>query len=176
MSHIGKKSIVIPNDVFVTFKNDKIIIKGKYGILQTKILNNIKLNLENNTINLVFNKDVTTKFHGLMRTLIANMIKGVNEKFYKILIMEGIGYKFQLEKNYLITYVGFTYINKFFIPFNIKVILNSNTKISLSSINKEKLGLFASKIRAVRAPEPYKGKGILYEGEIIKRKVGKKGK
>ena len=111
-----------------------------------------------------------------MRTLIANMIKGVNEKFTKILIMEGIGYKFQLEKNYLITYVGFTYINKFFIPFNIKVILNSNTKISLSSINKEKLGLFASKIRAVRAPEPYKGKGILYEGEIIKRKVGKKGK
>ena len=176
MSHIGKKSIIIPNDVFITLKDNKIIVQGKYGILQRKLLNNIKLNIENNIINLIFTETLNTKFHGLMRTLIANMITGVNEKFYKTLIIEGIGYKFQLENNYLITYVGFTYINKFFIPFNIKVILSSNTKISLSSINKEKLGLFAAKIRAVRPPEPYKGKGILYEGEIIKRKIGKKGK
>ena len=121
MSHIGKKSIIIPNDVFITLKDNKIIVQGKYGILQRKLLNNIKLNIENNIINLIFTETLNTKFHGLMRTLIANMITGVNEKFYKTLIIEGIGYKFQLENNYLITYVGFTYINKFFIPFNIFV-------------------------------------------------------
>eukprot|EP01040_Poterioochromonas_malhamensis_P011723 gene11723-12793_t len=104
------------------------------------------------------------------------MINGVTKKFSKILNAEGVGYKFQLDKDKLILNVGFTHPVKFIIPENLNVKLESPTKIVIAGIDKEQVGFFASKIRNTKPPEPYKGKGILYEGEKILRKAGKTGK
>lgn len=178
MSHIGKKIINIPNDVYITYDNNNIIITGKYGSLQQELFKEINFLIKNNQILLTKKIDtkLAAKFYGLQRTLIQNMILGVSIKFSKVLILEGIGYKFHIEKPFLVLNVGFTNPSKFLITSDITIDLESSTKIVISSINKEHLGLFAASIRAIRPPEPYKGKGILYANEIIKRKVGKKGK
>jgi large subunit ribosomal protein L6 len=104
------------------------------------------------------------------------MVNGVNTKFSKTLIAEGVGYRFQVEKNVLNLSVGFTHPVQFEIPEDLSIKLESNTKIQLSGIDREKVGFFAAKIRDMKPPEPYKGKGILYEGEKILRKAGKTGK
>jgi large subunit ribosomal protein L6 len=104
------------------------------------------------------------------------MVTGVTEKFSKILIAEGVGYKFQVENSKLTVNVGFTHNIEFIIPADITIKLESPTKINISGIDNEKIGLFAAKIRDLRPPEPYKGKGILYDGEKIIRKAGKTGK
>jgi large subunit ribosomal protein L6 len=104
------------------------------------------------------------------------MVLGVTNKFSKTLIAEGVGYKFQIDKKLLNLNVGFTHPIEFEIPAELDIKLESPTKIVISGINKEKVGFFAAKIRAIRPPEPYKGKGILYEGEIVRRKAGKTGK
>ena len=178
MSHIGKKIINIPADVYITYENNNIIITGKYGSLQQELFKEISILIKDQQIYLSKKVDtkLAAKFYGLQRTLIQNMILGVSKKFSKGLILEGIGYKFQIEKPFLLLNVGFTNPSKFLITADITVELESSTKILISSINKEHLGLFAASIRAIRPPEPYKGKGILYSNEIIKRKVGKKGK
>jgi large subunit ribosomal protein L6 len=108
-----------------------------------------------------------------MRALIQNMVNGVDQPYSKTLIAEGVGYKFQIEKTTLILNIGFTHPVKFLIPSDINVKIESNTKISISGIDKEKVGFFASEVRSIRPPEPYKGKGIFYEGEKIIRKAGK---
>lgn len=178
MSRIGKKSINIPKDISVILEDKKIIIKGKNGNLEQIFQDTIDVIKEENQL-LITRKDDTKKsksYHGLTRALIQNMITGISNKFTKILIAEGIGYKFVLEKSKLIVNVGFTHPVEFTIPDDITIKLESPTKALIIGINKEKVGLLASQIRAVRPPEPYKGKGIMYEGEKIIRKVGKTGK
>ena len=118
----------------------------------------------------------TREYHGLMRTLIQNMVTGVDQLYSKTLIAEGVGYKFFLEKNDLALSVGFTHPVKFSIPAGLTLKLEFNTKILITGIDKEKVGFFAAEIRSIKPPEPYKGKGILYEGEKIIRKAGKTGK
>ena len=115
-------------------------------------------------------------YHGLTRALIQNMIIGVNAKFSKILVAEGVGYKFQLDKQRLILNMGYTHPIEFIIPSDLEIKAESPTKIIISGIDKEKVGFLAAKIREIRPPEPYKGKGIMYEGEKILRKAGKSGK
>ena len=115
-------------------------------------------------------------YHGLIRALLQNMVKGVDQQFSKVLIAEGVGYKFQVEKTNLIVNVGYSHPIQFSIPTDLAIKVESNTKISILGIDKEKVGFFASQIRSTRPPEPYKGKGILYEGEKILRKAGKTGK
>jgi large subunit ribosomal protein L6 len=178
MSHIGKKIIMIPADVNLNVTETDINISGKYGSLKQSLFPNIKIIISGNELNLIKlnSNKITASYYGLLRTLISNMIIGVTNKFQKNLFVEGVGYKFQLDSNILILIMGFSYFIKFIIPEEINVILNSPTKLALTSINKEKLGLFAARIRNIRPPEPYKGKGIRYENEIIKRKIGKKGK
>jgi large subunit ribosomal protein L6 len=178
MSHIGKKIIDIPTTVTVELKNKKISVKGAHGTLERPLFDLLVINIENNKL-LVSRINETKRaksVHGLMRTLIQNMITGVTQPFTINLLAEGVGYKFQLDNTFLNIFVGFTNSIKILIPKEITVFLLSPTKVSLCSIDKEKVGLLASKIYNVKPPEPYKGKGILYEGEIIKRKVGKKGK
>jgi large subunit ribosomal protein L6 len=178
MSRIGKKVIDIPKDVTVTLNANKIIVKGKHGILERDYSN--VLNVEINENKLAITRQDDTKkvksYHGLIRALIQNMITGVNEKFIKTLIAEGVGYKFQVDKTNLILSVGFSHPVEFGIPADISVKLESPTRILISGIDKEKVGFLASKIRDIRPPEPYKGKGILYDGEKIVRKAGKTGK
>ena len=178
MSRIGKKPIQIPKDVNVLIKDQVIIIKGKYGSLERSFLNKVSIDIENNQISLRRLDDAkeSREYHGLIRALIQNMVLGVNQPYSKTLVAEGVGYKFQVEKTNLILNVGFTHPVRFVIPSDISVKMESNTKISLSGINKENVGFFAAEIRSTRPPEPYKGKGILYEGEKIIRKAGKTGK
>jgi large subunit ribosomal protein L6 len=178
MSRIGKKLIEIPKDVSIVLEKEKIIVKGKNGNLEKSFLNILDIEVIENKI-FVKRKDekkTSKAYHGLIRALIQNMVIGVDQKFSKTLIAEGIGYKFQVDKTKLILNVGFTHPVEFFIPEDLTIKLESNTKILISGIDKEKVGFLASKIRGTRPPEPYKGKGIMYEGEKIIRKAGKTGK
>lgn len=178
MSRIGKKVIDIPKDVTVTLKDEKVIVKGKHGSLERTVLNILDIQLESNKLLLKRQDDnkESREYHGLMRALIQNMVSGVNTPYTKTLVAEGVGYKFQIEKTILILNVGFTHPVKFDIPSDLAIKLESNTKISITGIDKEKVGFFAAEVRSIRPPEPYKGKGILYEGEKIIRKAGKTGK
>ena len=178
MSRIGKKVIDIPTDVAITLLDDKIIVKGKHGNLEQSLLNLLNFDISNNKLSITRLNDekITREYHGVIRALVQNMILGVTKKFSKSLIAEGVGYKFQLDKNQLIVNVGYTHPIQFQIPNEIEIKLESPTKISVIGINKEQVGFLAAKIRDTRPPEPYKGKGLLYDGEIIRRKAGKTGK
>jgi large subunit ribosomal protein L6 len=178
MSRIGKKPIDLPQDVSLTLSDNLIRVNGKYGVLEQPRSDFLKITIENNKVYITRTEENTKakQVHGLLRALLQNMITGVTKKFSKILIAEGVGYKFQLEKNTLIVNAGFTHPIKFIVPSDIEIKLQSPIKISIVGIDKEKVGLIADKIRSTKPPEPYKGKGILYEGEIIRRKVGKTGK
>lgn len=178
MSRIGKRPIEIPENVSVTLNSEKVIIKGKHGSLEQPLIDLLKIEIQNNKIYLTRNQETqkAKEFHGLIRALLQNMVLGVNTKFSKTLIAEGVGYKFQIDKKSLFVNVGFTHPIEFSIPTDLEVKLESPIKISITGINKEKVGFLAAKIRDIKPPEPYKGKGILYEGEIIRRKAGKTGK
>lgn len=178
MSRIGKKLIDIPTDVSITLSNEKIIVKGKYGILEQSLLNLLNFDLSDNKLSItrINDEKKTREYHGLIRALVQNMVIGVTTKFSKILTAEGVGYKFQIDKNQLIVNAGYTHPIEFPIPEGIEIKLESPIKISITGINKEQVGFLAAKIRATRPPEPYKGKGLLYSGEIVRRKAGKTGK
>jgi len=178
MSRIGKKIIDIPLNVIVSIEDRKFIAKGQYGTLEKSFLDYVEIQKTENKITVIRNNDSkqSRAYHGLTRALIQNMISGVHVKFLKVLIAEGIGYKFQVEKQKLILNMGYTHPVEFIIPDDLHVKLESATKIIVSGIDKEKVGFLAAKIREIRPPEPYKGKGIMYEGEKILRKAGKSGK
>ena len=178
MSRIGKKAIDIPKEVSISLGEGKISVKGKHGLLERVFTSNLNITLDNNKLILTRNNETkqSRSYHGLMRALVQNMVIGVNEKFSKTLIAEGVGYKFQVDKTNLILNVGFTHPVQFEIPSDLNIKLESPTKISISGIDKEKVGFLAAKVRDMRPPEPYKGKGILYDGEKIRRKAGKTGK
>lgn len=178
MSRIGKKAIEIPKDVSIKIENNKVIIKGKYGSLERTILNNLKLELNDQKliITRIDDSKQSCSYHGLIRALIQNMVSGVDQKFSKTLIAEGVGYKFQIDKNNLILSVGFSHPVQFSIPSDLTIKAESPTKLVITGIDKEKVGFMAAQIRDIRPPEPYKGKGLLYEGEKIIRKAGKTGK
>jgi large subunit ribosomal protein L6 len=178
MSRIGKKAIEIPKEVSIKIDGQKISVKGKYGTLERIINDVLTFQLTNDAL-VITRKDETKtsrSYHGLIRSLIQNMVSGVSEKFSKTLVAEGVGYKFQVDKTKLILSIGFSHPVEFLIPIDLGINLESPTRISISGIDKEKVGFLAAKIRDMRPPEPYKGKGILYDGEKIIRKAGKTGK
>lgn len=178
MSRVGKKAIELPQNVSVNINQNHLIIKGQHGTLERTMLDFVSCNLETNQ--LIIKRKSETKecrsYHGLIRALVQNMITGVSQKYSKTLIAEGVGYKFQLDKTKLIVNVGFTHPVEFEIPLDISLKIEGPTRLIITGIDKEKVGFLASKIRSIRPPEPYKGKGLLYEGEKIRRKAGKTGK
>jgi large subunit ribosomal protein L6 len=178
MSRIGKSTILIPTEVSVSFKNEMFYISGKYGKFEHLLDTNFSFTLKNNKLSIIntLSNNETKKLYGLNRSLIANKVLGVSKPYEKILIAQGVGYKFQKNENKINLNVGFSHLVEFQIPDIIFVTVESNTKLVCRSIDKELLGQFCSRIRAIRPPEPYKGKGIKYETEIIARKVGKAGK
>jgi large subunit ribosomal protein L6 len=178
MSRIGKLPITIPGNVTVDYSESEITIKGKFGTLQTNIPDIIGIKQDQSilTVNLKNETKNLRSLHGLYRTLINNMIIGVSEQFKLTLILKGVGYRALVQNEEIILSLGFSHPVKISIPENISVEVERNTIINLKSCDKELLGLFASNIRAWRRPEPYKGKGILYQNEQILRKVGKSGK
>lgn len=175
MSRVGKKPIVIPEGVTVDFQNQilKISSKKEQVFQVVNDLVSIKINQQQIVIDPCNEKKTTKAYHGLIRALIQNRILGITQNFSKLLIAEGVGYKFQIDKNILSLNMGFSHPIQFSIPQNISIKLESPTRIIISGIDKQEVGFFAAKIRDIKPPEPYKGKGIRYENEKILRKAGK---
>jgi len=178
MSRIGKLPITIPENVDVQCTESQITVKGKFGVLDMTIPDTIEVQQDKKIIRVNIKSELRTlrSLHGLYRTLINNMIVGVSEQFQLTLILKGVGYRAVVQGNEIILNLGYSHPVKMSIPEGISVEIAKNTTINLKSCDKELLGLFASNIRAWRRPEPYKGKGILYQNEQIIRKAGKSGK
>jgi large subunit ribosomal protein L6 len=175
MSRVGKKPIKILEGVEIKIDGQKITVKGSKGELSREIRPEIKLEEKQGEI-LVTPIAETKKsgaFWGLTRSLVANMVQGVTEGYEKKLDVQGLGYKANLEGEDLALKVGFSHIVKFSAVDGIKLSVDKNI-ITVSGIDKEKVGQVAAKIRKIKPPEPYKGKGIRYEGEEVRIKVGKK--
>jgi large subunit ribosomal protein L6 len=175
MSRIGKKEIVVPANTEVKMENGYFSVKGPLGSLEKQFRNNIEIKIENNTVKLTPKRnDILTKaLWGTYASHILNMIEGVNKPFEKKLSVEGVGYKSEVSGNTLILSVGFSHQVKLEIPEGVKVTAEKN-QITVTGIDKEAVGAFAAKTRSVKKPEPYKGKGIRYVGEVVKMKQGKK--
>ena len=178
MSRIGKLPITLPDNVDVNYTESEVTVKGKFGTLQTKIPDIIAITQDDKIlqVNLKSESRSDRSLHGLYRTLINNMVIGVSEQFQLTLILKGVGYRAAVQGKEIVLNLGYSHPVKIEIPDEISVEVAQNTTINLKSCNKELLGLFASNIRAWRRPEPYKGKGILYQGEQIIRKAGKSAK
>jgi large subunit ribosomal protein L6 len=178
MSRIGKLPITVPENVDVQCADSHITVKGKFGVLDITIPDTIEIQQEQKTIRVTVKNKLRTlrSLHGLYRTLINNMIVGVSEQFQLTLVLKGVGYRAAVQGNEIVLNLGYSHPVKMAIPEGISVEIAKNTTINLKSCDKELLGLFASNIRVWRRPEPYKGKGILYQNEQIIRKAGKSGK
>lgn len=177
MSRIGKMPIDIPAGVKVEVKGQEISVTGKKGSLSRTFRPEIEVKVEDNQI-LVSGSETDKKinaFRGLTRSLINNMVIGVSEGFKKLLVIEGVGYRASASGKNLTLNVGYSNPVVFKLPENVSGSVENNTTIILESVDKEALGMAAAEIRAIRKPEPYKGKGIRYEGEYIQRKAGKTG-
>ena len=180
MSRIGKQSIDIPEKVKVKLDGQKILVDGPKGSLSRLLPSLVCCTFDENQNALVIEKTQNTRLaqalYGLSRTLVANMVTGVSAGFEKKLAITGIGYRAQLEGKDLVLNMGYSHPVKMVTPEGLAVRVESPTSIIVSGTQKDLVGEFAAKIRAVRPPEPYKGKGIAYEGEYIRRKAGKTGK
>lgn len=176
MSRIGNRKIVIPDGVSVSLDDSIVKVTGKLGELTLQLPSVIKMEIENNTITLTRENELkqTKALHGTANANIANMIKGVTKGYKKDLEIIGVGYRFNLKGDKLVINAGYSHPVEIQIPASLKVEVISNTEISVSGISKELVGEFAANIRKVRQPEPYKGKGIRYKDEYIRRKEGKK--
>jgi len=178
MSRIGKLPIKIPTTVDVTNNNSLIEVKGKFGTLERIIPEMIDVEQKDGTLIVGLKKEgkANKALHGLYRTLINNMILGVSKQFLITLILQGVGYRANVQGKTLVLNLGFSHPVNIDIPDGVTVEVVQNTTINIKACDKEQLGLFAAKVRSWRPPEPYKGKGILYQGEQILRKAGKSGK
>lgn len=174
MSRIGNRIIMIPEGVTVEQKNGIITVTGPKGTLTQKACEKVNMNIENNEIRLTIEDQAAKPMHGTMNALITNMIIGVSKGYEKGLEIIGVGYRFNVQGNKLVVNAGYSHPVELIIPEGITAEVEGNTKLKLQSINKEKIGEFAANIRKIRKPEPYKGKGIRYIGEHVRRKEGKK--
>ena len=178
MSRIGKLPVMVPKNVKVTLTDNEIKIEGPKGTLSQKLGEKVSVSLTDDKL-VVSRADDTKKareFHGLTRALINNMVIGVTEEFTKELQMIGVGYRAQAQGSKLTLNVGYSHPVLFDVPKGLTVKVEANTNLTVTGFDKQSVGLFASQIRSVRPPEPYKGKGIRYKGETVLRKAGKSGK
>ena len=176
MSRIGNRVIHIPSDVTVTLDGNKVTVKGPKGELTEEFNNLISINIEDNKLTCKrANEELFTKsIHGTTNALIENMIIGVSKGYTVELETVGVGYRFQVTGKQINVSAGFSHPVVVDIPEGITVEAPSTTELKLSWIDKQKVTEFAANIRKIRKPEPYKGKGIRYKGEVIRRKEGKK--
>lgn len=176
MSRIGKRQLTIPENVNVNVENNVVTVKGPKGELTLELVKNIIVKVEENTVTVEPSKTdkFTRAMHGTTNANIKNMIIGVSEGYKKGLEIVGVGYKFNVQGNKLTVNAGYSHPVVMEVPAGIEVKQINNTEIELEGIDKVKIGEFAANIRKVRKPEPYKGKGIKYKGEQIRRKEGKK--
>ncbi|ASA24357.1 50S ribosomal protein L6 [Paenibacillus donghaensis] len=178
MSRIGRKPIAVPSGVDVTLDNTVITVKGPKGSLTRELHKDMKVTVENNEITVVRPSDnkMHRSLHGTTRSVVNNMVSGVTEGFTKSLELVGVGYRASKSGDKIVLNVGYSHPVEISPEAGIEFEVPVNTKIIVKGIDKERVGAYAAKIRSVREPEPYKGKGIKYEGERIIRKEGKAGK
>nr|AYR06224.1 ribosomal protein L6 [Renouxia sp.] len=178
MSRIGKQNIYLNDKISTEIQENTIKITGPKGELYHKLPPCIKVQKENHTLKILKNGNTKTtqELHGLHRTLINNMVIGVTKGFSKRLDIQGVGYRAQTDKNILILNIGYSHPVYVKSPSDINIKVENNTQIIISGINKETVGQIAAQIRDMRPPEPYKGKGIRYDKEQVRKKVGKAGK
>ncbi len=180
MSRIGKKSIKLPKGVSAEQQDCKIIIKGPKGNLVVEMIEGFILQKEEDNLSLAIKDENQRKklnaFHGLYGSLLQNAVVGVSEGFSKTLNLEGVGYRANLAGNVLNLAMGYSHPVQFTAPQDIKLEVPNQTTIIVSGIDKQEVGQVAANIREIRKPEPYKGKGIKYKDETVRRKAGKTGK
>ncbi|ABA20329.1 LSU ribosomal protein L6P [Trichormus variabilis ATCC 29413] len=178
MSRIGKRPITVPAKVQVTIDGTKVVVKGPKGELSRELPVNVSVSQEGETLQVTRRDETRTsrQLHGLSRTLVANMVEGVSQGFQRRLEIQGVGYRAQVQGRNLILNMGYSHQVQIEPPDGIQFAVENNTNVIVSGYDKEIVGNTAAKIRAVRPPEPYKGKGIRYAGEVVRRKAGKTGK
>ncbi|MGA7098009.1 MAG: 50S ribosomal protein L6 [Acidimicrobiia bacterium] len=178
MSRIGKMPVTVPSGVDVDVKGARVVVKGSKGELSRDFHERISFEVEDGTVNVKRPDDTreSKALHGLSRALLANMVQGVSEGFSKTLEIQGVGYRATLKGNTIELLVGFSHPVEVAAPDGITFEVPEPTRIIVSGIDKEQVGQVAADIRKVRPPEPYKGKGIRYTGEYVRRKAGKAGK
>ncbi len=176
MSRVGKKPIPVPSGVKIQV-GDELRVEGPKGKLEQRIPATIKVRLDADKKELVVERPDDQKqskaLHGLTRALLANMVEGVTNGYRKGLEIQGVGYKAEMRGKNLVLSVGYANPITLAIPGNVTVALDGPTKVSVTGADKQAVGQFAAVVRKVRPPEPYKGKGIRYEGEVVRRKSGK---
>ena len=179
MSRIGRMPIAIPAGVTVEVaENNKVTVKGPKGTLERVLPAEMEIKVEGAEVVVTRPNDLKKmkSLHGLTRTLIANMVKGVTDGFQKVLEINGVGYRVQKQGNKLVFALGFSHPVEVTDPEGLTSEVEGQKKITIKGIDKEKVGQYAANLRELRGPEPYKGKGIKYADETIRRKVGKTGK
>ena len=176
-SKIGKLPVTIPAGVTVTVAPNMVTVKGPKGELAQKVndLETIEVKGTEVVVTPVNTSKAASAAHGLFRVLIANMVKGVSEGYTRTLLKTGVGYHWEVAGNVINMNLGFSSDFVVVIPEGMTVTIDKEEKLTITGIDKQKVGEFSAQIRKLRAPEPYKGKGIRYENEVIRRKVGKTG-
>lgn len=174
MSRIGNRVITIPENVTVSVDGTTVTVKGPKGELSTEIHKDITVNIEGNELKLTRKDDTVKNFHGTANANIKNMIVGVTTGYEKKLETIGVGYRFALKGNVLVVTAGYSHPVEVEIPAGLKLEVPSNTELTVSGTDKCLVGEFAANVRKIRQPEPYKGKGIRYKDEVVRRKEGKK--
>ena len=176
MSRIGRKEIALPKGVEVRQDGNAVVVKGPKGSLSTSLVPGIGVKVENNVVAFTRADDEkkTRAFHGLVRALVANNVRGVSEGFKKELDIVGVGYRAEVKGKEVVFQLGYSHPVRFPIPSGIDIAVDGKTgHITITGIDKQKVGQTAAEIRSLREPDPYKGKGIKYTDEVIRRKAGK---
>jgi large subunit ribosomal protein L6 len=177
MSRIGKKPVTVPQGVTLDLKGNEVAVKGPKGELRRRLHPEMQLALANGTLTVSRPSEEKKHkaLHGLTRTLVQNMVDGVSKGFSRTLEIQGVGYKAEAKPYGVNLIVGFSHPVKYEAPKGIKISVENNTTVKIEGADKEKVGQVAAELRAVRPPEPYKGKGVRYQGEQVRRKAGKTG-
>ena len=174
MSRIGNRELSVPENVTVTVEGNVVTVKGPKGELSTKINENLNVEVKEGKLTVTRSNDNFKNYHGTANANIKNMIIGVTEGYKKELEIIGVGYRFQQKGSNLVVNAGYSHPVEVEVPAGLKIEVPSNTELVISGIDKCLVGEFAANVRKIRQPEPYKGKGIRYKDEHVRRKEGKK--
>jgi large subunit ribosomal protein L6 len=177
MSRIGKKPVAVPKGITLELQGQTVSVKGPKGELRRTLHADMQLAMADGTFTVARPSEEKKHkaLHGLTRTLVANMVEGVSKGFVKTLELQGVGYKAEAKPYGVNLIVGFSHPVKYEAPKGIKISVEGNTVVKIEGVDKEAVGQVAAELRSVRPPEPYKGKGIRYQGEQVRRKAGKTG-
>ncbi len=176
MSRIGKKPVAVPKNVTATVEGQKVTVKGPKGQLSLTLVDDVEVKLEDGSIAIKPRTDTkrARSMWGMSRSLVENLVKGTTNGFTRTLEITGVGYRAALEGKSLKLQLGYSHDVLYPVPEGISIVVPKPTEITITGIEKDKVGQVAAEIRGFRGPEPYKGKGIRYQGEYIQRKEGKK--